>query len=359
MAFGGLLLLGCRDSAAGIAKQLPNLDATKNIEEIVEQSENSVACFKGLNGGGTGFLIRSNVVVTNTHVIKDEFLEFVEITFPSAPEPERGPHKAKLLYINSERDIAFLEIQTSLPPLSLAFPHQFRRGKEIVIIGHPLELQNVVTTGVLSSQEEIDEQIHYQLSTSINPGNSGGPVMNRSGEVIGMVSFKHFVSDGRRVDGIAYCISINDVMASLLEMETLTDKEKDIQDSIHRASIAFGKLAKVHRNYVICMEWIAVASNRAADLDALMDSVADIIREHDLRDDETSEIRRVLLDENLSASLRKDLNAFFINCMDIKDYVDNPRELGEAYSAKLNELRNIGRRLQFELQLDLGIPDEE
>ena len=417
MVFGGLFSLGFRDSTVAVAEPLPNMveqvgnhveelieepivfdedvpidaievaeveaaparpNVPKSIEEIVKQSENSVARIKTWGGSGSGFLIRPNVVVTNKHVIENEFLEFVEITFPSAPEAERGPHKTKLLYIDPEWDIAFLEVQTPLPPLPLAFPHQFGRGRDIVVIGSPGAasvaggvLENAISIGVLSSQAEVRGQMYYQSNVSTNPGNSGGPVINRYGEVIGM----HTLGLGRTgVMGIAFCISINDVMASLLEMEELTDEEKDGHgathqarvNSIHRASVAFGKLTRAHRNYLASIELIVTASNRAdsmglprRELDAMIRNIQESMRENDLRDDELLEIRRVLRDANLYDSLRRDLNAFFLNCMDIKGYVNNPGRLGPSYSSRLTELRGAGSRLKFRLQLDLGMPGEE
>ena len=372
---GLMLSPSLNNSTEVAAKQLLHLVeqaeesvVVRSIEETVARSENSVARIKGEESGGTGFVIRPNVLVTNKHVIEDEFLELLEITFPSAPEPVRGPYKATLLYTDPDWDIAFLEVESSLPPLPLAFPHQFGRGREIVIIGHPIGLQNVVTTGVLSSHDEIDGKMYYQLSASINPGNSGGPVMNRNGEVLGVVTFSRLRSGGRRVEGISACISINDVMASLIEMEQLTEQEYAAQNTeylsrinaFHRARVAFGKLVKAQRTYLLYMEMLAVASGRERESsDAVSDRVAAGMRQDYLRSEELSEIQQVLQDTNLPESLRKDLNAFFVNCMEIRGYVNNPRGLDVPYSQKLSELRATGRRLQFELQLELGVPVEE
>jgi len=357
---------------AELAPQIPN--ATKSIEEVVEQSEPSVAHIKGRQGSGTGFLIRPNVVATNKHVIEDGFLELVEITFTSAPEAEKGPHRTKLLYTDPKRDIAFLEVRTPLQPLPLDVKNRFRRGQEIVIIGNPHGLLNAVNVGVLSSQEEIDGQMYHQLGASINSGNSGGPVLNRSGEVIGMATLSLV---GRGIEGISFCIPIQEVMASLSEMDKLTDDEKDAQGSIHQATVnsmhrartAFGKLIKAHEGYVACMKLIDEASNQAFrtgllpsdGLDAVAHRVKEATRriEDDLPKDVISEIQRVLRDKNLPDPLRKDLTTFFINCMDIRDYINNPRGLGISYSQKRIELENIGTRLKMRLKKALDMPDEE
>ncbi|MDR1964207.1 MAG: trypsin-like peptidase domain-containing protein, partial [Planctomycetaceae bacterium] len=180
---------------------------TKNTEEIVELVEQSVARIEGQYGGGTGFLIRPAVLVTNRHVIDEEFLELTKIYFPSADSYQKGPYATKLLYIDPEFDIAFLSVETKLPPLQMAKDHQFKRGQEILAIGSPSGLENAVNIGVLSSQKEFDGQQYYQLGISINPGNSGGPVISRNANVIGIATLKSSVQEG-----IAYCIPCAEIL---------------------------------------------------------------------------------------------------------------------------------------------------
>ncbi len=59
--------------------------------EIVARCEPSVALIKGKASIGTGFLVRRGVIATNAHVIEDEFVSSLEVRFPSAPEPKKGP----------------------------------------------------------------------------------------------------------------------------------------------------------------------------------------------------------------------------------------------------------------------------
>jgi S1-C subfamily serine protease len=227
-----------------VSPELPliPLGQSTSTEEIVALREKSIAFIRGQHSTGTGFSIAENIVATNRHVIDGEFLALTEVTFPSAQGLDKGPHEVKLLYADPKWDIAFLEVQTSLPHIPIAENHQFRRGQDIVVIGNPGGLENAVSVGVLSSHINIDGQGLHQLSISLNPGNSGGPVLDRNGEVIGMATMR-----SRRQEGIAFCIPSNELLNSLSAMQKLTEHEKAQQNSLHRARTAFLMLAIIHR----------------------------------------------------------------------------------------------------------------
>ena len=332
------------------------------IDDIVERIENSVARIEFKRGGGTGFLIRPNIVVTNEHVIRRNFVELMELTFPSAPEAERGPHKAKLLYIAPDWDIAFLEVQTPLPPLPMASDHQFRRGQEILVIGNPGGLQNAVNVGVLSSQDEYRGQMYYQLGVSINPGNSGGPVINRQGEVIGLATLK-----SAKMEGIGFCIPSKDVLESLAKMEKQSEQEKEMANSMHRAMVVFRMLAELQE---LCQEVMqtsflaGLAAFRnglspAEGLKAISDDLTQLrlfVKSSKNRVDEKI-WKQIQQDTNLSEELRRKLTDFFALCVESESYADNPKGISlTSYEKKLEEFRGRGIRLKTELRMELGIP---
>ena len=330
------------------------------IDDIVERVESSVARIEFKRGGGTGFLIRPNIVVTNEHVIRRNFVELMELTFPSAPETERGPHKAKLLYIAPDWDIAFLEVQTPLPPLQMASDHQFRRGQEILVIGNPGGLQNAVNVGVLSSQEEYQGKMYYQLGISINPGNSGGPVINRQGEVIGLATLK-----SAKMEGIAFCIPSHHVLESLAEMEKQTEQEKE--NSMYRAIVVFRMLTELQE---LCQEVMeeTFLVGRAALAKGLSPAEGLKARSEDftklrflvklVKGDVDEKIwKQIQQDTNLSEELRRKLTDFFALCVESESYADNPKGISlTSYEKKLEEFRGRGIRLKTELRMELGIP---
>ncbi|MCA9353516.1 trypsin-like peptidase domain-containing protein [Candidatus Nomurabacteria bacterium] len=145
-------------------------------------------------GGGSGFFVSSDgLIVTNRHVVSDEDAEYSVVTI----DGER--HEARIVDIDPVIDIAILDVEGSgFPTLSFGDSDTLRLGQSVIAIGNALaEFQNSVSTGVVSglsrsivagdglgASEVIDRVI--QTDAAINPGNSGGPLLNLSGEVIGV-----------------------------------------------------------------------------------------------------------------------------------------------------------------------------
>ena len=174
-------------------------------------------------GSGTGFIIdKEGYILTNHHVVDNA--DIIKITLDNEKEFE-----AELIGSDSKTDIALLKIikQTGdisdFPYLTLGNSESVEVGEWVVAIGNPFGLDHTVTTGVVSAKARnigagpYDEFI--QTDASINPGNSGGPLLNMSGEVIG-INTAIFSRTGGNV-GIGFTIPIN--MAS----DILEELKKD------------------------------------------------------------------------------------------------------------------------------------
>lgn len=145
-------------------------------------------------GGGSGFVVRSNgLIITNKHVVADTQAVF---TVKTASGKEYG---AKVLARDPVNDIAFLKIEASnLPTLPLGDSDKIQIGQTVMAIGYSLgEYPNSLTKGIISgirrdvvagdSQGQAEQLTDViQTDAAINPGNSGGPLINLSGEVIGI-----------------------------------------------------------------------------------------------------------------------------------------------------------------------------
>ncbi|HVC93316.1 MAG TPA: trypsin-like peptidase domain-containing protein [Pirellulales bacterium] len=236
------------------------LPATLTTEQVVAQSEPSVAFIKGRRSSGTGFMVRPGVVATNKHVIESEFIDQIKVHFPSADANTRGPFSAELQYEDPERDLAFLSLSSSLPPLEMAPQHAFRRGQEVIVIGNPgvgdeLILQNAISRGVMSTQAMIKGQQYYQLGISVNPGNSGGPVLDASGLVVGVITLR-----ASNQEGLGFCIPLPDLNVAVARLDSLSIPEiasirSDHQMRVERTAggeignIAEGKWARSASKY--------------------------------------------------------------------------------------------------------------
>ena len=150
-------------------------------------------CKKGTEkrqvSAGTGFFVRDDgLIVTNRHVVQDTDAEYTVVLNDKSQLP------AKVLVRDPVQDIAVVKVSgKKFHALALGDSSKLVLGQRVIAIGNALgEFQNTVSVGVISglrrtvvaSGEELRSLI--QTDAAINPGNSGGPLLNLSGEVIGV-----------------------------------------------------------------------------------------------------------------------------------------------------------------------------
>ena len=212
----------------------------RSTREIVTQCERGVAKIEGKLGTGTGFVAAPGIIATNAHVIRQELVGNLKATFPSENKNAAGPFPVRLIYKDSERDLALLQVESAAAPLELARLSEFPKGEDIIIIGNPgglggmVNLENAVTRGVLSAEADFRGQRWYQLSMSVNPGNSGGPVLDSRGRVIGIVTLK-----ARKEEGHGYCIPVDALLTALERVDGITAKQRLRVEDRHAAQSVF------------------------------------------------------------------------------------------------------------------------
>lgn len=195
-----------------------------SVEECVERCEASVALIQGSLGSGTGFIVAPGIVATNRHVIDDELIETLRISFPTPHEHTEGPFSCTLRYISDEHDIAFLQIEAPHPALELAATAKLRRGQPVLTIGNPALgdefLLNAIAAGIVSSEFLIGGHKYRRISINVHAGNSGGPILDQAGCVVGIVSC---VATDKA--GIAFCIPADTVRQELARAQALSAKQ--------------------------------------------------------------------------------------------------------------------------------------
>lgn len=144
---------------------------------------------------GSGFIVGSDgLIVTNKHVA-----EVPDATYRVITKDDKT-YEVKKIYRDPSNDLAILKIEaTGLPIVEMGDSDQIKVGQMAIAIGTALgEFRHTVTTGVISgvgrgidtgspfegSAERLDNVI--QTDAAINPGNSGGPLLNSSGQVVGV-----------------------------------------------------------------------------------------------------------------------------------------------------------------------------
>lgn len=169
-------------------------------------------------GTGTGFLIGKNRFLTNAHVVSNNKRVFITM------HGSARKHKARVLHIAHDCDLAILEIDDFTPFERLKHLEIGRIPQlesEVRVIGYPVGGDRIsVTRGVVSridfstySHSRSDQHLVVQIDAAINPGNSGGPVL-QDGKVVG-VAFQGLTS----ADNTGYMIPTPVVNRFLKDIE--------------------------------------------------------------------------------------------------------------------------------------------
>lgn len=207
--------LAAKDSSSSTALGPPSESkATLSTEEIVSRALPAVVTIRSGQGSGSGFLISdTGLIVTNRHVVEGSQKVSV-IT-------SRGESFAsESVFIHPSKDLALVKIQgSSLHYLKIVDPTTVKVGAEVISIGSPGisggVLPNSVTKGIISAFRDADQfGLYIQTDVSINPGNSGGPLLNLSGEVVGISSLK-LVAPG--IEGLNFAIFASEILKMLKE----------------------------------------------------------------------------------------------------------------------------------------------
>jgi S1-C subfamily serine protease len=183
-------------------------------EEIVRTAIPSVLVLQGSDGWGSGFLVTdTGVAVTNAHVARGQ-------TSLAATTANGQRFNARVEYIDQNLDLALLKVEgVNFSHLTVADLSTVRAGSSVIAIGSPSRgFQNTVTQGIVSAIGSMPNEpgTWIQTDTAINPGNSGGPLLNSSGEVIGITTQKRFESSDRRpLQGIGFALSSQDLLSVL------------------------------------------------------------------------------------------------------------------------------------------------
>lgn len=156
-------------------------------------------------GQGTGFVLdHKGHILTNNHVIGNA--EDLEVTFAGGTKT-----KAELVGQDPVSDLAVIKVKPfrKMHVAVLGSSENLSVGQRVIAIGNPFGFQNTVTAGFISALDRDiligDRTIMglIQTDAAINPGNSGGPLINASGEVIGINSAIFTKSGGSIGIGLA------------------------------------------------------------------------------------------------------------------------------------------------------------
>ena len=162
-------------------------------------------------GEGSGFIVTPDgYILTNAHVVDGATDVTVRLT-------DRREFTAKVIGSDKRTDVAVIKIDAKgLPTVKIGDPSKLRPGEWVVAIGSPFGFDNSVTAGIVSGISRSLPDDNYvpfiQTDVAVNPGNSGGPLLNRAGEVIGIVEGIVNPTDGEFFVGIGFAVPIDSAL---------------------------------------------------------------------------------------------------------------------------------------------------
>jgi hypothetical protein len=158
-----------------------------------------VVYIQSYNSLGSGFLVsEKGYIITNHHVIYDKYSDANNLDYIEFQNGTR--YTASIQAIDEDLDLAIIKIQgwklsdtTNFKPLPL-LKENAPKGINVIALGHPAGSKFTITDGLLSNDNplaEVPELSHLlQTSVAVNSGNSGGPLVNKNGQVVGVVVSK-------------------------------------------------------------------------------------------------------------------------------------------------------------------------
>lgn len=197
-----------------LGRQMRVLNHNLNVQgKQISEIKSKVPADERPVNGGTSFLIDGKgYLITNAHVVKGS--STIIVTNNKGQE-----FKARIAYVDHEKDLAFLKIEDEdYKPLA-SLPYSIKKsnvdlGEQIFTLGFPRD-EIVYNEGYLSAKTGYGgDTLTCQIAVSANPGNSGGPVLNKNGEVIGILSTAQ-----QNAEGVVFAIKSKNIYQALEELK--------------------------------------------------------------------------------------------------------------------------------------------
>lgn len=157
----------------------------------------------GVSSGAGCIVDSEGIILTSSHVVENS--SSIKITLLDGKT-----YSGKVIGVVAENsDLALIKIKpdSKLTPIKFADSSKLKVGQKVLAIGNPFGFERTLTTGIIS---RIDKEMNkIQTDAVINPGSSGGPLLNTSGEVVGINQSIYNPDNNRSNIGIGFAVPAN------------------------------------------------------------------------------------------------------------------------------------------------------
>ena len=213
--------------SAGVVEVLATFDSVASMTPYGQSSGSAQAL-------GSGFVVSADgSILTNAHVVSDSGTRAssVEVVFKtqSGDGTDTTTVAATVVGVDETSDVALLKVDPAkspaLDPLPLGDSSAVQVGEAVVAIGNPLGYDFSVTSGIVSATNRNLQSPNgsvipdgIQTDAAINEGNSGGPLIDASGQVIGINEQIASQSGGNQ--GLGFAVPINTAVSVMKQLQT-------------------------------------------------------------------------------------------------------------------------------------------
>ncbi len=185
-------------------------DEQVNIKVYEQISPAIVAIEAQLKDGlsaGTGCIVTPDgLILTGSHVVEN--YKTIDVTTHNGQT-----YKAQFIaQMGKNRDLALIKITPKKPLKTVSFgdSENVKVGQRVLSIGNPFGFSNTLTQGIISRIDYVKNR--FQTDAAINPGCSGGPLLNTTGEVIGISQSIYNPDQNISNIGIGFAIPSNEAV---------------------------------------------------------------------------------------------------------------------------------------------------